>query len=314
MPDIGATPDVGIDPLLDIHDEGNKMKIKFLGSGSAFVLAEENYQSNILISKDVENYEIRPESQFGGNTILEDKRETKHLLYDAGSTIAEALNAYDLKPQDLDSIYISHLHDDHAGGVEYIAFKTYFEVFNFGKTQFGSMKPKLIGHTDILREGWDTCWKGGLQSIQGQTNSLETYFDTNYMANNGTFDFYGAEMLPIQTVHVVDDRRMVPSYGLMFIENNTKVFITGDTQFAPNQMLTYYNQSDIIFQDCEFAKYPNSVHAQFHQLCDLDSDIKKKMWLYHYKLQPMQPWEEVEQDVIAMGFAGLVKRGQEFNI
>ena len=85
------------------------MKIKFLGSGSAFELAENNYQSNILISTEVENYELIPESLTEGNTKLEDKRMIKHLLYDAGSTIAEALNSAGMKPQDLDSIYISHL-------------------------------------------------------------------------------------------------------------------------------------------------------------------------------------------------------------
>ena len=46
------------------------MKIKFLGSGSAFTLAEENYQSNILISINID-------------------KEIKYFLYDAGSIIAE---------------------------------------------------------------------------------------------------------------------------------------------------------------------------------------------------------------------------------
>ncbi len=84
------------------------MTIKFLGSGSAWVLAEENYQSNILITKNVDG-------------------EDKNFLYDAGSTISESLNAQDLKVQDIDSLYISHLHSDHSGGVEDIAFKTYFQ-------------------------------------------------------------------------------------------------------------------------------------------------------------------------------------------
>ncbi len=283
------------------------MKVKFLGSGSAFELGNNNYQSNILISKEVENLELHP-SSMTGPLMYEGKQQWKHLLYDVGSTIGEALNHYDMKPQDLDSIYISHLHDDHAGGMEYIAFKTYFEQFPFGVD-----KIKLYGHNSILTDGWDTCWKGGLKSIQGQTNNLETYFETSYLGDNDEFNFYGAEMKPIQTVHVVDDRRVVPSYGMMFTNNGTVCFITGDTQFAPNQMLTYYGQSDIIFQDCEFAEYPNSVHAQFHQLCTLADNIKAKMWLYHYSIKD-KSYEEMEKEVLDNGFAGLVKRGQEFTI
>ena len=186
------------------------MKIKFLGSGSAFTLAEENYQSNILITK-----------------------EDKHLLYDCGTTIPEALNEAGLKPQDLDSIYVSHLHADHAGGIEYIGFKTYFEVFNFGKTEFGTMKPKLYGHKSILYNGWDGTWKGGLQSIQGMTNSLESYFDTTYMESNDEFGFYGIKIQPIQGLHSISDSKIEKAYGIM-IQNKDgeelgqKVYISGD--------------------------------------------------------------------------------------
>ena len=266
------------------------LEINFLGSGSAFTLAEENYQSNILISKD-----------------------NKHLLYDAGSTIAEALNSAGLVPQDLDTIYISHLHDDHAGGVEYIGFKTYFEVFKFNETEFGSMKPRLIGHHSILREGWDNCWKGGLQSIQGQTNTLESYFNTTYMSDDDTFNFYGTEIWSVPTSHVKDNIRDVPSFGILCREGDKKVFISGDTMFTPEILLPEYRRSDIIFHDCEFSEYSNSVHAQFHQLCTLENNIKEKMWLYHYSLNG-KTYEELESEVLENGFAGLVKRGQKFKI
>jgi len=289
------------------------MQIKFLGSGSAFTLAEENYQSNILITKSVEDIKTSIASMGAANAMYEGVKSDKHLLYDAGSTLAESLNAQGLVPQDLDSIYISHLHDDHAGGIEYIAFKTYFEVFKFGKTEFGSMKPKLYGHNSILLEGWESCWKAGLQSIQGEVNSLDSYFDCTYLKDNDSFDFYGTEIQPIQTVHVVDNRRIVPSYGLMINGDEKKAFISGDSQYAPNQMLTYFGQADIIFHDSEFAEYPNSVHAQFHQLCTLPLDIKRKMWLYHYSLSG-KTYEELETETLDAGFAGLVKRGQEFNI
>jgi len=274
------------------------VKIKFLGSGSAFVLGKENYQSNIIISDDEDN----------------------KLLYDCGTTIADALDFQDLKPQDIESIYISHLHSDHAGGIEYMAFKTYFEVFEFGKTEFGSMKPNLLAHKSILENGWDNTWKGGLRGIQGQTNSLETYFNTSYMEHNDDFYFHNISVKPIQTVHVVDDRMINPSYGLMVqrinrkvdgYDRGKKVFISGDSQFSPNQMLTYFNQADEIFHDCEFANYPNSVHAQFHQLCGLPSLIKEKMYLYHYMLKG-KSFEELEATVLKAGFKGLVKRGQEF--
>jgi len=301
-----------------------KIRIKFLGSGSAFTLASENFQSNVLISKELHPLSNVPctEEEFEEVMKPSESPYYKHLLYDCGTTIPEALNEANLKPQDLAAIYISHLHADHAGGIEYIGFKTYFEVFNFGKTEFGTMRPKLYGHKSILYNGWDGTWKGGLQSIQGQVNSLESYFDTHYMESNDDFDFYGVSIKPVQTVHVVDDRMINPSYGIMIQNRDAdrsgtiygpKVFLTGDSQFAPNQMLTYFKQADMIFHDCEFAEYPNSVHAQFHQLKTLDEETKAKMWLYHYSLGN-QTFEEVQEVVLFAGFAGLVKKGQEFYV
>jgi ribonuclease BN (tRNA processing enzyme) len=72
-----------------------------------------------------------------------------------------------------------------------------------------------------------------------------------------------------------------------------------------------FEQADMIFHDCEFAEYPNSVHAQFHQLCTLSNEIKSKMYLYHYSLND-KTFEELESEVLENGFAGLVKRRQEF--
>ena len=279
------------------------MKIKFLGSGSAFVSAKENYQSNILIEW-LEEVKIREKDE----NIIRVEKQSRRLLYDAGMTIPMALEDAGLTPNDLHAVFISHLHADHAGGVEYLAFKTYFSSYPFGKN-----KKLLIGNNFVLDEGWDYTWKGGLRSIQNQRNTLETYFDTMYLKQNEKFKIFGKQFEPIQTVHIVDDRAIVPSYGLRFKGGKKKVFITGDTQFSPNQLLSFYQSVDVIFHDCEFANYPNSVHAQFHELCKLPENIKKKMYLYHYMLGDKK-YVEVEKEVLNNGFAGLVKRGQEFEV
>jgi hypothetical protein len=75
----------------------------------------------------------------------------------------------------------------------------------------------------------------------------------------------------------------------------------------------FYAEADIIFHDCKIANYPNSVHAQLHQLETLTEDVKSKMWLYHYSLND-KSYEELNEEIKAKGFAGLVKEGQEFII
>lgn len=266
----------------------DEITIKFLGSGSAFVLGNENYQSNIIISKNVKNGK-------------------KYLLYDAGTSIADSLDNANIRPVDLDTIYISHLHADHIGGIEYIAFKTYFEQYPFGEN-----KINLKANKNVLTKAWDNSWKGGLESIQGSRNTLESYFNTRYMNDNEKFDFYGTEIKPIETKHVIDDISDVPSYGLKFTHNNKNVYISGDSQFDIDK-ISIFNECDIIFHDCEFAEYPNSVHAQFHQLKTLPLEIKAKMYLYHYMLKGIE-YNDLNNEAKQNGFAGLVKRSQEFKI
>lgn len=234
------------------------MKLTFLGSGSAFVLAKENYHSNILIT---------------------DENTNANCLYDAGTTIPDALNDVGLNPLDIQSIFISHNHSDHSGGMEYLGFKTYFTF------PFGTHKPKLYGHYHVLDELWDNNLKAGMRSLQGQTATMETYFDTIYLTDNDCFNIGSIRVNIVQTIHVIDGRRFMPSYGLMLekSDKSKKVLITGDSQCAPNQLMTFYEQADVIFQDCELAKYNNSVHAQYHELCALPPQIKEKMYFHQWR-------------------------------
>jgi len=261
-------------------------ELQFLGSGSGLGSPKENYHSNVVIIH-------RPAPQL----------KPRLFGIDAGSTFQMAIEDLGYDILNFDGFYITHLHADHVGGMEWVGFKTFFSTYPFGQK-----RPDLYGNTEVLENLWRQTLSGGMESIQGQQNTLETFFRTNYIPPNGSFmwnadakDFITFNL--VQTVHVVDDRRIKPSFGLMFAINGINIFYTGDTQFAPNQIMTYYEQADVIFQDCELASYPNSVHAQYHQLQTLPDSIKRKMWLYHYN---------GELPTESSGFLGFVKKGQVF--
>lgn len=266
------------------------MKFTFLGSGSAFTLGKENYHSNILIEAHCDYINM-----------------PANVLYDAGTTLPDALDLAGYLPTDIDSVFLSHNHADHNGGLEYLGFKNYFSTFPFGEN-----KPTLWGHHVVLEELWENSLKAGMRSLQEKTASLDTYFEPIYMKDSDEFRLtMKIKCEPVQTIHVIDDRRFMPSYGLMVTdeESDTRVFISGDTQLAPNQMMSFYDHSDVIFHDCEIAEYPNSVHAQYHELKKLPEAIRAKMWLYHYTTNN----GEIElPDAVADGFRGFVKRGDTF--
>ena len=287
------------------------MIITFLGSGSAFVLAEENYHSNILFEKTITtNNEPSPvafpEEIESGEVEVGEVTKTYRMLMDAGPSIPESLNANGLQPTDIDTIFISHLHGDHCHGLEYMGFKTYFIP------PFGSHKPKLVVPSTIAEALWDDVLRGTMRSLEGARANMNTYFKPFKVKPRDGFKFAETEFWTTQVPHVISDLEEVPAYGLKFTEDDTKFFITGDTKFDFWKHIGNYEWATWIMHDCEFNEYPNSVHAQFHQLKELPEQYKKKMWLYHYMLNG-KTFEELEKEVLDAGFAGLVKRGQKFD-
>lgn len=256
---------------------GEKMKITFLGSGSAFVFSEENFQSSVLIEKN-----------------------GKKLLIDAGTMIPEMLKHYNIDPTEIDAIYLTHNHADHNGGLEYLAFKTFFSTFPFGQK-----KIRLIGSPQVLLECWEHSLKAGLRLINGKEMTLADYFEVD---TNTIFCFEDTKFISVRTKHVLTDEDSMPSYGLFFTENEQNIFFSGDMQFDNSEtILEIMHNSDIIFHDCEIANYPGSVHAQLHQLQTLPAEIKSKKWLYHYTV-PQSGLPDVSD------FKGFVTRGQSFEI
>jgi ribonuclease BN (tRNA processing enzyme) len=92
----------------------------------------------------------KEESQTFGKTVKVEESETKNLLIDVGTTITHALHNNDVSYKDIDAIFITNLHSDHAGGVEWIAFNRYFNTY---PEPFGSNNAKLYGHVSVLEEG-----------------------------------------------------------------------------------------------------------------------------------------------------------------
>lgn len=252
--------------------------LTFLGSGSAFYVGAkpgENWQSNVLVQAP----------------------SGRRLLIDCGSDIRFSLHEQGLTATDIDDVYISHVHADHVGGMEWLAFCTKFSA--------SRRKPRLLGNRSVLKELWSDSLKGGLGSLEGELANLQTYFDVEAISANQGFTWEGVYFRLVQMVHNVDGYRICPTFGLMFELGSTRVFFTTDTQFSPQQITRFYQDADIIFQDCETAPFKSGIHAHYEQLMTLPAEVKKKMWLYHYQAGP-------KKDAIREGFAGWVDKGQRF--
>jgi ribonuclease BN (tRNA processing enzyme) len=263
-----------------------KPTIKFLGVGGAFAPITKGH-SNMLVTAET----------------------GERMLIDCGSAVQFTLKPdFNLTPSDIDAIWISHLHADHIGSLEWFAFYRYFvpNKDKDGKT----IKPKLYMIGNLMQELWETSLKGGLQSVEGKIMNLTDYFDCIPVDENSFFNFGGLICTPVQTIHVMSGYMFKHSYGLLLLNDKTgkRTFVTTDTQFCPYQLRVFYNQANQIFHDCETLITKSHVHAHYEDLKTLPVETKNKMWLYHYA-------DKVADDTLkADGFLGFVEKGQEFDL
>jgi ribonuclease BN (tRNA processing enzyme) len=252
------------------------MKVQFLGVGDQFS-AHDQYHSNMVLTAG----------------------SGEKILVDCGSDVKYSLMENKIKPTDIDAVYISHLHADHVGGMEWLALSTYFGGEN--------KRLKLFCEEKLQSDLWHNSLKGGLQCMGIKCMELSDYFDCYPLAEGGGFDWQGIKFELVKMPHVMGGGCNMYSYGLLAkIANKEKsLFISTDTQFQPGAIESIAEKAFLIFHDCETSAVKSTVHAHYEQLLTLPPSVKNKMWLYHYqqdhKYHPHQD-----------GFLGFVKKGQEF--
>ena len=253
------------------------MKIQFLGVGDQFS-AHGHYHSNVIITAG----------------------SGAKILVDCGSDIKYSLMESKINPNDINAVYISHLHADHIGGLEWLAFSTYFGEEN--------KRLNLFCEEKLLSKLWNNSLKGGLECIGNKCMELSNYFDCHPVAEDGRFDWQGIQFELVKMPHVMGESCNMYSYGLLAGASDQKnsLFISTDTQFQPDLIESLSEKVSLIFHDCETSDVKSTVHAHYEQLLTLPASVKNKMWLYHYQRDSKYlPHQD--------GFLGFVLKGQEFN-
>jgi ribonuclease BN (tRNA processing enzyme) len=251
------------------------MELLFLGSGSAHTVAKDNFQSNMILTAG----------------------SGRRLLIDCGSDVRWSLARQGFSHLDVTDIYISHLHADHIGGLEYVGFQTKFDP--------RCQRPRLFVESSLAHPLWNQALRGGMGIISGMETDLNTFFDVHVFTANQPFVWEGARLEPVPTVHVCGRHANVHSYGLVIEHDGHRTFLTTDTQFTPSLLSKHYASADLIFHDCELVPAKTGVHPAFDDLIRLPESVRIKTWLYGYDAGPLP-------DAIAHGFRGFVRAGQTF--
>lgn len=254
------------------------MKLTFIGVGSPSS-GSDLYHSNIILTAE----------------------SGRMMLIDCGGDARFALAEHGIGPTGIDAVYISHLHADHIGGLEWLGFSSYFNP--------ARKRPQLFAEKRHLHNLWHHALKGGLACIQDRTLGLDDYFEPRPLKADASFTWEGIGLTMVAMPHVQGNGMRHDSYGLLLDggQMGGVAFLSTDTQFRQTTIEAMAPQADVIFHDCETTSFRSTVHAHYHDLVTLPASVKRKMWLYHYQAV-------AGYDPIADGFRGFVAKGQEFRL
>ncbi|MBF0277830.1 MAG: MBL fold metallo-hydrolase [SAR324 cluster bacterium] len=258
------------------------MKVTFLGVGST--LSRINANSNILV-------------ECGGIKMC----------IDCGRSAFASAEQTGLSLKDITHVLITHLHADKISGLEEIAFMTKF-VFK--------KRVKLLSTQTMLDRLWHCSLKGGLEYIEESPGDLKAHVLNNYYdvievkserwesIADSTLEFY---------LHPTNHIQGMESYGVEVKEGQgdqkKQFFFSGGSKFDPELLKRNARHSSHIFHDCQIADHGDQHNLQWHatysQLRELPSDLKKKIWLYHYEDSDLP---NAQED----GFAGFAQHLQSF--
>lgn len=217
------------------------LQLQMLGTGSAF--AKRYYNNNgLLYSGDFK------------------------LLIDCGITAPLSLHKLGIPLTEIDAILITHIHADHVGGLEEIAFRMKYE---FGR------KPVLYIAEALKKPLWDNTLKGGMS--QEDNPSLEDFFEVRTLAEGAAYPIApNLHIELMQTPHIPGK----PSYSLYL---NHEVFYSADMTFMPEllKQLVYNKNCRKILHEVQLTG-SGEVHTTLEELLSLPEDIRKIICLMHY--------------------------------
>lgn len=219
------------------------MKIQMLGTGSAF--AKQYFNTNALIYSNGYN-----------------------LLIDCGSTAMKALHQLDIPIESIDGVWITHIHADHIGGLEELAFRSKYELHR--KIDLYVMEP-------LMPTLWDNCLKGSLINEHDGIVSLEDYFDVIIVKEQQSVKVTDdLNIEPLRTEHVPGK----PSYSLYI---NDYFFYSADMQFNPKLLEQLHRDRGcgLIFHDCQLESRGN-IHTMLEELLTLPIELQQIICLMHY--------------------------------
>lgn len=242
-----------------------ELSLRMLGTGSAF--AKKYYNTNAMITCN--GY---------------------CLLLDCGHTAPKSLYDLNICLDAVDGIFITHLHEDHIGGLEEFAFRLMYEY---------KKKITLFVPEQLYPALWENSLKGNLENRGDRIDSLEHYFHVVLLKDRTRTEIHsGLTIETIDTLHI----KGRPSYSVIL---NDKLFYSADVVYDRALLERVYDRGcTTMLHDCQL-RGNGLVHATLEELLTLPEHIQSIIYLMHYE-------DGMEQFVGHTGKMQFIRQHQEY--
>jgi ribonuclease BN (tRNA processing enzyme) len=236
--------------------------------------------------------------RYGTTCSMVTLRSGERWLIDCGRQAPDQLHAAGVVWHDITGQIVTHVHGDHVYGLEDFAFLRYFESRGSDlATSLGGTMPKLVAHSAVRAEVWETLapslrylndGRGNLQS-----GTLGHYFDIvqardvepprhNPWNHSEHFAVDALDVVARESMHVPGK----PSCSLEFrIDPGSEriAWWSGDCTVDREFLMSIEPRTSVFFHDCTFVDYTGQVHGFFEKLEALPERVRRKMVLMHHE-------------------------------